>query len=129
TGPWNLSTAIAAERRALYARARGGVALPAAGAIYWGVLAAIGFLFPGLPVQYWLLIAFAGSGLIFPAALGLQYVFDSPILEQSPLSGLAGAALAGMLLSWAITLPLFWAAPEIAPLALAIGMSLHWPAI
>ncbi|MBO0935862.1 hypothetical protein J2I47_04815 [Fibrella sp. HMF5335] len=122
----NFAEQLDQERRRLLVSSNGGIALPAAGAIYWlGLGAAGAWLSPG----QWMLVAFITSGLIFPLGLALQKPLRSNILIQSPLAGLIGLALVSMMLSWPVTIAASGANRALAPLALAVGMSLHWPVI
>ena len=114
------------ERRRYFIQSNGGIALPAAGALYWLALGVVGFwLKPG----HWMLLAFVTSGLIFPLGLALQKPLKANLLVKSPLSGLMGPALAAMMLSWPVTIAASGVDKSLAPLALAIGMSVHWPVI
>lgn len=122
----NLAARIRAEQQDLFVRSGGGVSLPVAGAVYW---AALGLLGTQLTLYYWCLAAFVGSGLIFPLALLLQKPLGANIMARSPLGGVTGAALIGMITFWAIAIPAFLTAPQLTPLAIAVGMAVHWPAI
>ncbi|WP_144051765.1 DUF7010 family protein [Fibrisoma limi] len=114
------------ERRRYFVRSNGGIALPAAGTLYWLALSIAGFwLKPG----QWMLLAFTTSGLIFPLGLALQKPLRANILIKSPLSGLIGPALTTMMLSWPVTIAASGVDKALVPLTLAVGMSLHWPII
>lgn len=117
---------LSETRRSYFAATGGGASLPAAGALYWGCLAAAGLV---LPTPQWILAAFVTSGLIYPLGLLLQKPFGSNINARSPLTSLFMPAFVGMFLSWPVTIAAYPVAPEITPLALAIGMSIHWPVI
>ncbi|MGA0560149.1 DUF7010 family protein [Larkinella sp. VNQ87] len=122
----NFTELLDRERRHVFISSNGGIALPAAGAIYWLALGVAGFyLRPGL----WMLVAFSASGLIFPLGLWLQKPLRANLMLKSPLAGLVGPALLSMMLSWPVTIAASGVHSSLAPLALAIGMSLHWPAI
>lgn len=114
------------ERRAFYARAGGGAALPLAGFVYWSLLAWIGAAFDEAT---WVMAAFYGSGLIFPLGLLLAKPTHSRPLAKSAFGGATFAGLMAALLTW----PMIFAAASVdrslAPLMLAIGLSLHWPII
>ncbi|MFZ1990107.1 MAG: hypothetical protein WAW96_10095, partial [Alphaproteobacteria bacterium] len=104
----------------------GGLALPVAGAIYWIGLSVVGLY---LNDRLWCLLAFASSGLIFPLGLLLQRPTRSSAVNKTAFGMLLFAALFSMLCFWGVTIPLFYTAREFVPLALGIGMSLHWPVI
>lgn len=127
TDQFALRDSLAAERRAYYARTRGGAALIAAQALYWAAMGAVGWAFPAMHIPVWNLIAFGSALLIFPAALALQPLTGGRLLAPSAAASLIPAALAVMALSGAVTAALFVSQPEMVPLALAIGLSMHWP--
>lgn len=115
-----------AERRHFYARSGGGAALPLAGLIYWAVLAWAG---TALPVPTWTLLAFVGSGMIFPLGLLLAKPTGSDPLAKSVFGGATFAGLAGVMMCWPLIMLASGAEPTLAPIALAIAMSVHWPII
>lgn len=117
---------LKAERLDYYARAGGGAALPAAGMIYWGALAAAGTLLE--PAQ-WCMAAFVFSGAIYPLGLLLNRLTGSDVNARSPFSGLTFAGLLAMMLVWPITIAAFSIDPALVPLSLAVGMTLHWPIV
>lgn len=111
------------ERARFAISANGVVCAPAAGGIYWSALA---ILAPFVETQLWCFLAFVGSGLIFPLALALQKPLRSNMMiKGNPLGGPGAYAFANMALCWAITIPAFHVDPQLVPLALGIGMSLH----
>ena len=115
------------ERIAAYVRLRGGYPIPLAGAIYW---AALGFAGYHLPLKSWLMLAFESSGLLFPLALVLSWILRAPFIkDKGAVGGVLFPAFVGMLLFWPMAATAFWSAPTLAPLILAIGMSMHWPVI
>lgn len=122
----NFAEQLDQERRHHFVRSNGGIALPAAGAFYWLALGVAGFW---LNPPQWMLLAFTTSGLIFPLGLALQKPLRTNILIKAPLSGLIGPALISMMLSWPVTIAASGANNAVAPLALAVGMSVHWPVI
>jgi hypothetical protein len=116
-----------AERRALLVTNRAGISLPVAGAIYWLALAICGYL---LPQRTWVLVACFGSGAIFPLGLLLSRPLRSPLLEStSPLASIAGLAVLSINLLWPLHLVIAFYDQSLLPLALGIGMALHWPII
>lgn len=114
------------QRQSYFIRTNGGIALPAAGLLYWLMLAVAGY---GLQPSQWMLLAFAASGLIFPLGLLLRKPLRADILAKSPLASAIGPALLSMMLSWPIIIVTSAVNPSLAPLTLAVGMGLHWPVI
>ncbi|MGF1455095.1 MAG: hypothetical protein ACFB6R_06915 [Alphaproteobacteria bacterium] len=118
---------LLAERHAAYARLRGGFPIPLSGAIYWFTLAGLG-LFTDL--YTWSLLAFVGSGLIFPSAVGLAALFGNRFLaDRTAVTGVLLPTFIGMLLFWPMAIAALWEATDLVPLILAIGLSMHWPVI
>lgn len=122
----NFAEQLQQQRQSYFIRTNGGIALPAAGLLYWAMLGLAGYwLKPG----QWMLLAFATSGLIFPLSLLLRKPLRADILAKSPLASVIGPALLSMMLSWPIIIVTSGIDKALAPLTLAIGMSLHWPVI
>jgi len=122
-----LRAALLADRLAAYKRLRGGFPIPLAGAVYWGVLAWLGTI---LTVHSWCMIAFIGSGTIFPMALLFAAIFRNGFMKDKTAAGdVLLPAFISMLLFWPMIIAAFSIAPQLVPLILAIGMSLHWPVI
>ena len=118
---------LLADRLAAYKRLRGGFPIPLAGVIYWGVLAWLGTI---LTVHSWCMIAFIGSGTIFPMALLFAAIFRNPFMKDKTATGdVLLPAFISMLLFWPMIVAALGVAPQLVPLSLAIGMSLHWPVI
>ena len=125
--PDDFKTQLQREKNRYYLEAGGGISLPVAGAIYWIVLA---MLSRHLAPEDWALAAAAGSGLIFPLGLLLQKPFRSPFMKaKSPVGGVGMLAVMAINFLWPVHFIVFGAAPDAAPLTLAIGMTLHWPII
>ena len=112
-----------AQRR-LLAKANGGISLPVAGALYWLALGVAGFF---LPERLWIFCAAFGSGLIFPLGLLLARPLRSNLFVRD--EPLAGVAVLAINLLWPLYFAVIERAPELLPLALGIGMSLHWPVV
>ena len=122
-----LRAALLADRLGAYKRLRGGFPIPLAGAVYWGVLAWLGTI---LTVHSWCMIAFIGSGTIFPMALLFAAIFRNGFMKDKTAAGdVLLPAFISMLLFWPMIIAAFSIAPQLVPLILAIGMSLHWPVI
>ena len=119
---------LTSEKRTLLAKAGGGASLPAAGALYWTTLGIAGFF---LEPDAWSLVAAFGSGAIFPLGIALQRPLRSNIMGKlSPLVGVAPMAVLGINLLWPLYLALLFAGEyEFVPLALGLGMTMHWPVI
>ncbi len=123
----DLKAAVLADRLAAYARLRGGFPIPLAGMVYW---AALGWLGYRLDLGDWCLAAFIGSGAIFPLALLFAAIFRNPFMKDRTATGdVLLPAFIAMLLFWPMIIPALKIAPQLVPLILAIGMSLHWPVI
>ena len=123
----SLRAALLADRLAAYKRLRGGFPIPLAGMVYWGVLAWLGTI---LTVHSWCMIAFIGSGTIFPMALVFAAIFRNPFMKDKTAAGdVLLPAFIAMLLFWPMVIAAMQVAPQLVPLILAIGMSLHWPVI
>lgn len=119
--------ALRQTQRRLLVRANGGVSLPVAGGVYWLVLAVLGLF---LSEQVWIFCAAFGSGLIFPLGLLLARPLNAKLfLNDEPLAEVAGFAVLAINLLWPLYFAIIYIAPELLPLALGIGMGLHWPVI
>jgi hypothetical protein len=118
---------LSAEREHLALIAGGGIAAPAAGAIYWAALSVLGLY--ASPTT-WCLVAFVTTGLLFPLALLLQRPTRSNItVKESPVAGAGMVGFVNVAVGWAITIPAFHTNPQLVPLTLGIGMSLHFVSI
>ncbi len=109
-----------------FIQTNGGIALPAAGFIYWFALGICGFF---VSQNTWALIGFFTSGMIFPLGLLLSKLLKSNIMAKGPLTSLVMPAMTAMFLSWGMIIPGYLADVSLTPLFIAIGMSLHWPVI
>ena len=124
----NLTEQLKQERLAAYGRLRGGWPIPLAGMIYWGALAAFGSTAPSLGT--WSIIAFIGTGLIFPLAVLIAKAAGNPFMkDKTAVTDILIPAFISMLLFWPMVIGARLEAPEMIPLILAIGLSLHWPVI
>jgi hypothetical protein len=123
----DLQEALLNERHAAYARLRGGFPIPLAGTIYWGVLGILGY---SLDLFTWSMIAFIGTGAIFPLAILLARLFKNDFMkDKTAVTGVLIPAFISMLLFWPMLIGARLEAPELMVLILAIGLSLHWPVI
>ncbi len=118
------SEALAKEKRRIFVAGRGGVSLPAAGALYWTALGIAGFF---LSEYSWCLFALFTSGLIFPLGILLSKPLGANLFVESPLANIWLPAFTPVFLSFGITIPAFYVDTSLVPLTLAVGMSLHWP--
>jgi len=122
-----LIAALKADQRAAYLRLKGGFPLPLAGGFYWLALGICGYY---LPLSTWLMVAFFGTGLIFPLGLLLAKIFGNTFLtDKQAVGSVVFPALIGMLLFWPMLVAAMGQMPQLAVLILAIGMSMHWPVI
>ncbi|WP_416879466.1 DUF7010 family protein [Litorimonas sp.] len=123
----SLKQALKDHRQAQYLRLRGGFPIPLAGLVYWGFLGGIGFY---TDLGLWAAIALPASGAIFPLALLFAAIFKCPFMkDKSAIGDVMLPAFISMLLFWPMLIAAAKTAPELVPLILAIGMSLHWPVI
>ncbi len=121
------SEAFRSAQKRLLVKAGGGVSLPVAGALYWLVLGILGYF---LPERLWIFCAAFGSGLIFPLGLLLSRPLHTKLfIKDEPLANVAGFAVLAINLLWPVYFAVIYLAPELLPLALGIGMGLHWPVI
>lgn len=117
--------AFRSAQKRLLVKAGGGVSLPVAGALYWFTLGILGYV---LPERLWIFCAAFGSGLIFPLGLLLSRPLHTKLfIEDEPLANVAGFAVLAINLLWPVYFAVIYLAPELLPLALGIGMGLHWP--
>ncbi|MEE4208931.1 MAG: hypothetical protein V2I43_06665 [Parvularcula sp.] len=122
-----LRDALKASRLAAYHRLRGGYPIPLAGALYWIVLTVLG---TRLELPAWCMTAFIGTGLIFPVALILSKILNVQFMkDKAAVDDLMIPAFLSMLMFWAYIVAAGQVAPELLPLILAIGLSIHWPVI
>jgi uncharacterized protein DUF7010 len=118
---------LRAERERLALLAGGGIAAPAAGALYWFALFVLGLY---VRPTAWCLLAFITSGLIFPLALLLQRPTKSNMMvKDNPVANAGFVGFVNIAVGWAITIPAFHTDPQLVPLTLGIGMSLHFASI
>ena len=110
----------------MFLAARSGVSAPAAGAIYWLALGVAGFY---LPPKSWCLLAFVTSGAIFPLAIALQRPLRANMFVKSALDSLTFPTLLPVMLCFGFTIPAFHIEPQLVPLGMSIGMTMHWPTI
>ena len=123
----DLRAALRQDRLAVYVRLRGGFTFPLAGAIWWGAAAVVGAF---VPIKTWALLAFIGSGLIFPLAVVLSKLLRVDFMHaKSAVDDAMAPAFIGMLLFWPMAFAAYWTAVGMTPLILAIGMAMHWPII
>jgi hypothetical protein len=78
----------------------------------------------------WILLTFYASGLLFPLALLYARIFKIDFMhDKSAALDVLMPTFASMLLFWPIAIAAFWTYPQLVPLVLAIGLSIHWPVI
>ena len=122
----NISEELVFEKKKYIIEANGGISLPAAGVVYWLALGVAGFY---LEPNEWALLGFITSGLIFPLGMLLSKPLKANLMVKTPLSSLIFPAMVSMFLIWPIIIAGYLTSISLVPLFLAIGMSLHWPAI
>jgi hypothetical protein len=122
-----LRAQLLADRLASFHRLKGGFPIPLAGAVYWAMLAIAGLY---LPLRGWMVIAMWGSGMIFPLALLFAKLFRNEFMKDKTAAGdVLLPTFISMFLFWPMLIAAVWTSPDLAPLILAIGMSIHWPVI
>lgn len=100
------------------------LALPAAGAVVWTIIAVAGLVLPERTSHFVLLF---GTGATFPLGLAFAALLRERLVDNpSPLAGLMGRSVLMVNLLWAAHLTLFALEPAFVPLTLAIGLGLHW---
>ena len=78
----------------------------------------------------WIFLAFVTSGAIFPLALLFARLFKVDFMhDKTAAMDVLFPAFASMLIFWPIAISAYWTYPQLVPLVLAIGMSIHWPVI
>lgn len=123
-----LKQALLAEREASFFRLRGGFPIPLAGATYWAILGTLGYLLRSR--QLWIFIAYVISGAMFPLALLFASLFRNSFMrDRTAVTDVLFPAFTSMLLFWPIAISAWWTYPQLVPLVLGIGMSIHWPVI
>jgi hypothetical protein len=123
----DLKARLLADRLASFRRLKGGYSVPLAGAVYWAVLAWVGY---HATPRAWITVAMWGSGAIFPLALLLAKLLRNDFMADRTATGdVLVPTFVSMLLFWPMLAASLRVAPELAPLILAIGMSMHWPVI
>lgn len=124
----DLRQAVFVEREASFFRLRGGFPIPLAGATWWAFLGTAGYF---LPYRHqWIFLAFVTSGAIFPLALLFARLFKNDFMrDKTAVADVLFPAFASMLLFWPIAISAWWTSPQLVPLVLGIGMSIHWPVI
>src|SRR5665647_515734 len=96
----NFIDQLSMERERLALRAGGGIAAPAAGAIYWGALSVLGLY---ASPTIWCLVAFVTSGVMFPLALLLQRPTRSSVMvKDSPVANAGMVGFVNVAAGWAI---------------------------
>lgn len=122
-----LKAEVLKDRWRSYLELQGGYTFPLAGSAYWAGLAFYGVT---ADIKSWNLIALITSGMIFPLAIVFSRLAGINFFgSKSSVDTALGPAFTGMLLFYAILIPIYSKLPEAVPLVLAIGMSMHWPII
>lgn len=114
------------EKRDFLIRANGGISLPAAGCIYWIGVGIAGYY---LRPELWITVACFFTGFIFPLGLLLSKPLKANAMAKSELSSVLLPALISMLTFWPLAFAGAKGNPSFIPLAVGVGMGLHWPVI
>jgi hypothetical protein len=122
----NLAELLVTEKRNFLIKANGGIGLPAAGFIYWLGVGIAGFY---LTPQTWYGVACFATGLIFPLGILLAKPLKSDVLAKSEISSVLFPALISMLMFWPLAIAGGMLDVSFVPLAIGVGMGLHWPVI
>ena len=123
-----LNKLLLADREASFFRLRGGYPIPLAGATWWAILGTMGYFLHSR--NLWIFLSFVTSGAIFPLALLFARLFKIDFMhDKTAATDVLLPTFASMLLFWPIAISAYWTYPQLVPLVLAIGMSIHWPVI
>ena len=123
-----LNKLLLADREASFFRLRGGYPIPLAGATWWAILGTMGYFLHSR--NLWIFLSFVTSGGIFPLALLFARLFKIDFMhDKTAATDVLLPTFASMLLFWPIAISAYWTYPQLVPLVLAIGMSIHWPVI
>ena len=123
-----LNKLLLADREASFFRLRGGYPVPLAGATWWAILGTMGYFLHSR--NLWIFLSFVTSGAIFPLALLFARLFKIDFMhDKTAATDVLLPTFASMLLFWPIAISAYWTYPQLVPLVLAIGMSIHWPVI
>ncbi len=123
----SLNEALLIERQSSYARLRGGYSVPLAGTTYWIGLGVWGY---AATPSSWALTAFITSGAIFPLALMFAKLLRNDFMaERTAVTSVLAPTFIAMLLYLPMAISAYYVDPQLAPLMIGIGMSLHWPVI
>jgi hypothetical protein len=114
------------ERELIFVQTLGGVYLPMIGIVYWPTLGVLGYF---LSPQLWFFAALGLAGAFIPVTFVLFKRLKKRPASKSPLSSLVLPALIPVLMSFAITLPVYYADISLIPLSIVLGLALHWPVI
>ena len=114
------------EREQFFIQTHGSVYLPIIGIIFWPSLGVMGYF---LSPRILCLTVFFAIAILFPVAMILAKWLEKRLLLKSSLASLILPASAPILMSFGITVPVYFADITLVPLTFVIGLSLHWPVI
>lgn len=117
---------LSSERRAFFVATRGGVYLPAAGVVFWGVLGGLGFVWSE---RTWCGVVLCAAAVATPVAIVLFRKLVARLALKSPVATLILPALLPVALSLGMAAAGFRSDPSLVPLVLVIGLASHWPAV
>jgi hypothetical protein len=106
-------------------RRKGCLSLPITGCIVWSLAAIASFVVPAKAANLTLIGCYF---LLFPIAVAIARLRGEDMRggDENPLLRLAALCRLMVFLLWAVLLPIFFLAPALFPLAMAIGFGLHW---
>ncbi len=112
------------ERERFFVVTHGSIYLPLFGIAFWPALGIAGYL---LSPVHWGLLVLVLVVLALPIAAVLLTVLIKQLSLTTPLAKLIFPALAPLLMSFGITVPVYLMEPALTPLPFVIGLALHWP--
>jgi hypothetical protein len=118
-------TTLEEMRADFVSRRKGCLSLPITGCFVWSLAALASFLVPPSQANLALIVCYF---LLFPIAVVIARLRGEQIGggAENPLLRLAALCRLMVFLLWAVLLPLFFLAPTLFPLAMAIGFGMHW---
>ena len=113
------------ERKQFFIQTYGSVYLPLIGIVFWPSLGVAGYF---LSPQDLCFAVFFIIVILLPIALIAGKWLSKKLSLKSPLASLIFPALVPILMSFGITIPLYFTNISLVPLAFVLGLSFHWPA-
>lgn len=114
------------ERNRFFIQTQGGIYLPLIGIVFWSSIGVGAFI---LTPRTLCLAVFTIMVISLPLVLiAAKRLLKKPLL-QSPLASLIFPSLVPVLMSFGITIPLYFTNIALVPVAFVLGLSFHWPVI